>query len=146
MNIKRINIKVYFISFMLTVLSVGASFLSYGISIWVGASKPFPYYVTMLVFIFLCLLVYLLIWVGVLVIYSIELSFNACSIFGLIMTFVCLSNGMFSMTYFGLFLLGGGLSILLFFGCIGITKATCLLSRATVRRIKSWFVKKGEAK
>lgn len=38
---------------MLTVLSVGASFLSYGISIWVGATKPFPYYVTMLVFIFL---------------------------------------------------------------------------------------------
>lgn len=37
---------------MLTLLSVGASFLSYGISIWVGSEKPFPYYVTMLAFIF----------------------------------------------------------------------------------------------
>ena len=38
---------------MLIVLSIGGSFLSYGISIWVGAEKPFPYYVTMLVFSFL---------------------------------------------------------------------------------------------
>ena len=53
MEFKRINIKVIIISFMLTVLSVGASFLSYGISIWVGASKPFPYYVIMLIFIFI---------------------------------------------------------------------------------------------
>ena len=53
MDIKRINIKVLIISFMLTVLSVGATFLSYGISIWVEASKPFPYYVVMLSFIFI---------------------------------------------------------------------------------------------
>lgn len=38
---------------MLTLLSIGASFLSYGVSIWVGASQPFPYYITMLVFIFI---------------------------------------------------------------------------------------------
>ena len=38
---------------MLTALSVGISFLSYGISIWVGNEKPFPYYITMLVFCFL---------------------------------------------------------------------------------------------
>ena len=38
---------------MLTVLSIGSSFLSYGISIWVGASHPFPYYIVMLSFIFL---------------------------------------------------------------------------------------------
>lgn len=53
MSIKKINIKVYTYAFMLTVLSVGGSFLSYGISIWVGAEKPFPYYVTFLIFIFL---------------------------------------------------------------------------------------------
>ena len=47
------NIKVYLISFMLTLLSIGASFLAYGISIWVKAEKPFPYYVVMLVFIFI---------------------------------------------------------------------------------------------
>ena len=38
---------------MLTILSVGLSFLSYGISIWVNAETPFPYYVVMLIFIFL---------------------------------------------------------------------------------------------
>ena len=38
---------------MLTALSIGLSFLSYGISIWVGAAKPFPYYIVMLIFIFL---------------------------------------------------------------------------------------------
>ena len=53
MDIKKINIKAYLYSFMLTILSVGSSFLNYGISIWVKAEKPFPYYVTMLVFIFL---------------------------------------------------------------------------------------------
>ena len=53
MDIKRINIKVILISFMLAVLSVGASFLSYGISIWVGAAKPFPYYIVMLSLIFI---------------------------------------------------------------------------------------------
>ena len=53
MDIKKINIKVYLYSFMLTILSVGLSFLSYGISIWANAEEPFPYYVVMLVFIFL---------------------------------------------------------------------------------------------
>ena len=38
---------------MLTALSIGASFLAYGISIWVKAEYPFPYYVIMLIFIFL---------------------------------------------------------------------------------------------
>ena len=49
---KRFNIKVLLISFMLTALSIGSSFLAYGISISVGAEKPFPYYIIMLVFIF----------------------------------------------------------------------------------------------
>ena len=53
MNVKKINIKVYLVSFMFTVLSVGASFLAYGISIWIGAERPFPYYVVFLAFIFL---------------------------------------------------------------------------------------------
>ena len=38
---------------MLSILSVGASFLSYGISIWVNAEAPFPYYIVMLTFVFL---------------------------------------------------------------------------------------------
>jgi hypothetical protein len=38
---------------MLTVISVGASFLAYGVSIWLKAEHPFPYYVIMLIFIFL---------------------------------------------------------------------------------------------
>ncbi len=38
---------------MLCVLSVGASFLAYGISIWVNAKTPFPYYIVLLVFAFL---------------------------------------------------------------------------------------------
>ena len=38
---------------MLTVISFGASFLAYGVSIWLKAEYPFPYYVIMLIFIFL---------------------------------------------------------------------------------------------
>lgn len=55
------NIKVYIIAFMLSILSIGLSFLSYGISVWVKAPNPFPYYIPMLVFAFIyALLAYLM--------------------------------------------------------------------------------------
>lgn len=38
---------------MLVVLSIGSSFLAYGISIWVNSPSRFPYYIVMLIFIFL---------------------------------------------------------------------------------------------
>lgn len=38
---------------MLTLLSVGSSFLVYGISIWVGAERPVRYYTILIFFMFL---------------------------------------------------------------------------------------------
>ena len=38
---------------MLTLLSVGSSFLAYGISIWVGAERPVRYYTILMIFMFL---------------------------------------------------------------------------------------------
>ena len=48
----KINIKLYLIALVLSVISIGSSFLAYGISIWAGAAKPFPYYIILLAFIF----------------------------------------------------------------------------------------------
>ena len=100
----------------------------------------------LLVFFVLCLIAYLLIWIGVIVIYSIELALNVSSVTGLILFIAYLTGGTFSLYSLGMMILGAGLSILLFFGCVGVTKGTCLLSRNIVRKIKSSFVKKGETK
>ena len=109
----------------------------------VGFPLWFP---LLLVFIILCLLGYLLIWVGVLVSYAIEAGLAGATIWGLVGWIMYLANGTFSMTYIGIFLLGVGAAILFVFACIGITKATIKLSKHTVRKIKSSFIKKGETK
>ena len=110
-------------------------FLILGFPLW------FPLF---LVFVILCLVGYLLVWVWVLVSYAIEAAFMAGSVWGFVGFVTFLANGTFSMTYLGAGILGLGLSFLFIFACIGTTKATILLSKATGRRIKRWLVGKGE--
>lgn len=100
----------------------------------------------LVVFILLCLLGYLLIWIGVIICYTIEVGFIAGAIWGLILFFASLAGGTFSMTYLGIAILSLGAAFLFIFACIGITKATIKLSKVTIRNIKSSFLKKGESK
>ena len=112
-------------------------FLILGFPLW------FP---LLLVFIILCLVGYLLVWVGVMVTYSVELGLGAASIYSLVGFFYQVSQGSFSLTYFGGFFLCLGLAFLFIFACIGITKGTIKLTKITGRNIKRMIVGKGETK
>ena len=104
----------------------------------------FPLWFPLLVvFSVLCLVGYLLVWLGVLVCYVVEIGFACASIYGLVGFIYLLTTGMFSMTYLGAFLLSLGLVLLFVFVCYYVTKATFKLSKVTIRNIKSWFVRKG---
>ena len=98
------------------------------------------------VFFILCLVAYLLVWVGVLVMYALELGFASGAIGGIVLFFINLGTGVTSYTYLGIGILSIGLTILLIFGCIGVTKGTYKLSKKIALRIKSMFIKKGETK
>ena len=98
------------------------------------------------VFFILCLVAYLLVWVGVLVMYALELSFATTGVGGTILFFINLGTGVTSFTYLGVGILSIGIALLLIFGCIGVTKGTCKLSKKIALRIKSIFIKKGETK
>lgn len=108
-------------------------FLILGFPLW------FP---LLIVFILLCLVGYLLVWIGVIVCYAIEAGLGAAIIYSLVGFFYQLYIGNFSLTYFGGFMMSVGGAFLFIFACIGITKATIKLSKATIRHIKSWFMKK----
>ena len=97
----------------------------------------------LLVFIVLCLVGYLLVWIGVIVAYAVEAALAGASIYFLVGFFYQVSQGAFSLTYFGGFMMSLGAAFLFIFACIGITKATIKLSKVTVRHIKSWFIRKG---
>ena len=98
------------------------------------------------VFFILCLVAYLLVWVGVLVMYALELGFASIGAGGTILFFINLGTGVTSFTYLGVGILSIGIALLLIFGCIGVTKGTCKLSKKIALRIKSIFIKKGETK
>ena len=110
------------------------AFLILGFPLW------FPLF---LVFIILCLVAYLLVWIGVIVVYSIEGAFSASAVFGLIGTFIAIPNGGLSMSFLGMGLLGLGLACLFIFACMGVTKGTVALSKKIARGIKRSIVGKG---
>ncbi|MBP5216690.1 MAG: DUF1700 domain-containing protein [Bacilli bacterium] len=109
----------------------------------VGFPLWFP---LLLVFLVLILVAYLLIWVGVLVCYALELALAVSAVGGLVVFFAFLGGGAFEPLYLGIAILAAGLAILLFFGCWKITKPTCRLAKKIVLWIKSWFIGKGEKK
>ena len=105
-----------------------------------GFSLWFP---LVLVAFILCLVAYLLIWVFVIVAYALELGFIAGAIGGIVIFFIYLAGGEFNIMYIGFSLMSVGAAILMFFGCIGVTKLTIKLSKAIFTGIKSSIIKKG---
>ena len=110
-------------------------FLILGFPLW------FPLF---LVFVILCLVGYLLVWIWVIVGYAIEIASVGGSIWGFVGFFIYLANGSFNLIYLGAGIGGAGFACLFIFACIGMTKATLKLTKATGRRIKRWLVGKGE--
>lgn len=100
----------------------------------------FPLVLTALI---LALVGYLLIWVWVLVTYSVELSLVVAAVGELILFFINLAAGNAPFAHLGMSIMCAGGSMLLIFGCIGATKTTIKLSAKIVTAIKKAFIKKG---
>lgn len=87
---------------------------------------------------------YLLIWVLVIVCYSVELALAASSFAGLIAFVAYLANGNFNLMSIGVAIMAGGGAVLFIFACYGATKATLKLSKAIMTKIKMLFINKKE--
>ena len=91
----------------------------------------------------LCLVGYLLIWVLDIVVYAVEISFAAATIASIVAFFASMATGQPMLFWLGSAILCAGASILLAFGCVGITKATLKLSKRILVGIKTAFLGKG---
>ena len=92
----------------------------------------------------LCLVAYLLIWVLVIVCYTVELALCVASIGGPIAYFINIANGNTNVIPLAVGIMSMGGAILLFFGCIGATKGTLKLSKKIITSIKKAFMRKGD--
>lgn len=94
----------------------------------------------------LLLVGYLLIWVLVLVTYTVEISVSLAAVGSIICFFGYLSNGEMNLTSLGSGLAAIGMAILFVFVCILATKGTLKLSKAIILGIKRSFMKKERSK
>lgn len=107
----------------------------------------FPIFLALFITIFaLAITCYVLIWVGVLVAYSIELSLAFAGLSGIVCFVAFLVNGEINLITLGIGFLCAGLSLPTFFGCVKVTSMTLRLSKKIIIKIKSLFVKKEEEK
>ncbi len=104
----------------------------------------FPLWFPLLIVIFsLILVLYIVMWILVLVSYVIELSLVLSAIAGLIIFIAILFTGIFNPGYLSIALLGAGLSIFFFYGCIGFTKVVAKISKGIFIGIKKMFIVRG---
>ena len=101
----------------------------------------------LLTVVILILTAYVVLWVVILSLYAVDLCVAAGAAAGIIGSFLWIPAG--NMVQFA-FVLGLGLvcaggTVLLFFGFNQITKGICRLSKWILLRLKSCFVRKGEA-
>lgn len=100
----------------------------------------FPLVVTALV---LLLVAYILIWVIVIVCYSVELAFLASAAGGIIGFFAYLFMGGSVIPYLAVGLLGAGFGILFYYVCVLATKGTLKFSKTIFLKIKKAVIKGG---
>lgn len=101
----------------------------------------FPLALTALI---LALVFYMLIWIFVIVLYSVEIALVASAFAGLIAFFAYLFSGAFNLVPLAITLLGAGGAALLIFACIAVTKGTLKFSKKILTKIKTSFIRKGE--
>ena len=94
-------------------------------------------------FIIIALFAYSLIWILLLLVYVTEAAIILGSFGSIILFFVSLTKGSFSLMYLGGHIMLVGAAILLFFGCIKLTKYIILLSKKIIISIKKSFITKG---
>lgn len=87
---------------------------------------------------------YLLIWILVIVAYSVELSLIFASLTSFFYFFITMVSGP-NPLILGFSLMTGGGAVLLFFGCIKATKATLRFTKFLLTKIKTSFIRKDQS-
>lgn len=111
--------------------TAGIILIVLGFPVW------FPLLITVLA---LAFTFYVLIWVGVIVAYSVEISFIGVAFAGVVGFFAYLFGGELNLISIGAGLIGLGLSVPFYYACVYITKGTLKLSKAIALKLKTWFV------
>lgn len=104
-----------------------------------------PIWLSLLAAVFLVVLaVYIVIWSAVILLWAVEVSLAACSIGGLLspIIYIFQGNGLGMVAMLGAGICCAGLMILLFFGCMAVSKGILMLTKKIVFRIKTVFVGK----
>lgn len=109
--------------------------LALGFPLW------FPLALTAVV---LAFVFYLLIWVLVIVCYSVEFALVVSSFGALVAFFAYLFGGEFNLVCLGISIMSAGGAFLFIFACYGSTKATIKLSKLILTKTKLLFINKKE--
>lgn len=108
-----------------------------------------PIWISLLIAAFAILLsLYIVLWAFLICVYAVDLSLVAAAVACIPGAVIALArgNGAAAGLIFGGGLVCAGLAILLFFGCIGLTRSVIKLSKKILIGIKSLFIKKGGRK
>ena len=104
----------------------------------------FPLWFPLLTIAFvLCLVGYLLVWVLVLVTYTVETALAVSSLGCLVGFFAYMASGEFNLVSVGGAVMCLGAAMLWVFACIGATKVTIKLSKKIISNIKTSIIRKG---
>ena len=105
----------------------------------------FPLWFPLLIAAFAVVLsLYIALWSIMISIYAVDLALGLSAIAGMVMAFVYLFQGNVpsAIFMFGAALICGGLAVLLFIGCVALTKGVFKLTKKMLLGVKSWFVRK----
>ncbi|MBQ7522632.1 MAG: DUF1700 domain-containing protein [Clostridia bacterium] len=91
---------------------------------------------------------YIVIWSLIISLWAVEISLCACAISGVITSIIYIVKGyvLLGTAMLGVGLFCAGLSILLFFGCIYVSKTTIYLTKKVILDIKTWYIRKEHSK
>lgn len=92
--------------------------------------------------------VYVAIWSVIVSLWAVEFGVAVCSLGGILSAAIWAirNNAWQSVAMLGACLACVGISILLFFGCKQVTKGVFILTKKFLVSVKSWFIRKEEAK
>lgn len=102
----------------------------------------------LLAVILIVLSLYLVLWSIIVSLYAIDFSFAAAGIGGILGAFFMIFTGFptQALFFFGTGLVCAGLAVLLFWGFYQITRQILRLSKKIMIWVKSWFIRKGNAR
>lgn len=111
--------------------------------ILIGLSFPFwlPFAITALV---LAVVFFALLWIMVIVTYSVETAFVSSAVAGITGFFAYLGQGEFNLVSLGSGIISIGAAILMVFACIYATIGSIKLTKRIITGIKMIFIKKGD--